>query len=86
MRPEPGMPSPPATVQTTIDARDRDLGGGFMVRRVLPHSTRRRVGPFTFVDHFGPVRLPPGQGLDVRPHPHINLATVTYLFDGQIRP
>jgi redox-sensitive bicupin YhaK (pirin superfamily) len=64
--------------------RDRDLGGGFFVRRVLPASQRRSVGPWLFFDHFGPTRLPPGKGMDVRPHPHVNLATVTYLFEGEM--
>jgi len=58
--------------------------GAFEVRRVLPSRQRTMVGPFIFVDQFGPAKLPPGQGMDVRPHPHINLATVTYLFDGAI--
>ena len=59
--------------------------GAFTVRRTLPARTRTMVGPFIFVDQFGPARLDPGKGMDVRPHPHINLATVTYLFDGAIR-
>jgi redox-sensitive bicupin YhaK (pirin superfamily) len=59
--------------------------GDFKVRRVLPAKSRMMVGPFIFVDQFGPARLPAGQGMDVRPHPHINLATVTYLFDGAIQ-
>jgi redox-sensitive bicupin YhaK (pirin superfamily) len=59
--------------------------GDFKVRRALPARERTMVGPFIFVDQFGPARLPSGQGMDVRPHPHINLATVTYLFDGAIR-
>ncbi|MAN75542.1 MAG: hypothetical protein CME84_15860 [Henriciella sp.] len=71
-------------VDLVIDARPRDLGGGFKVRRVLPFHKRRMVGPFIFFDHFGPVDYPPGKGFDVRPHPHIGLATVTYLFDGAI--
>ena len=62
-----------------------DLGDGFAVRRLLPHAQRRMVGPFVFFDHLGPVDFAPGRGLDVRPHPHIGLATVTYLFDGAIR-
>jgi redox-sensitive bicupin YhaK (pirin superfamily) len=66
-----------------LSSRPRDLGT-FSVRRVLPSVERRRVGPFIFFDHFGPLDLPPGQGMDIRPHPHINLATVTYLFDGEI--
>jgi redox-sensitive bicupin YhaK (pirin superfamily) len=61
----------------------RDLGG-FHVRRILPSPRRRLVGPFIFFDHMGPVDFPPGQGIDVRPHPHIGLATVTYLFEGEI--
>jgi redox-sensitive bicupin YhaK (pirin superfamily) len=73
-----------ATVETEIESRVRDLGGGFTVRRLLPSSARRMVGPFVFFDHMGPVRMGPGNGLDVRPHPHINLATVTYLFEGEI--
>ena len=68
-----------------IDQRRRDLGG-FEVGRVLPFAKRRMVGPFIFFDHLGPVTLPPGipRSVDVRPHPHIGLATVTYLFDGEI--
>jgi redox-sensitive bicupin YhaK (pirin superfamily) len=61
----------------------RDLGD-FTVRRVLPGFPHRTVGPFIFFDHMGPVALPPGKGADVRPHPHIGLATVTYLFEGEI--
>jgi len=62
----------------------RDLGDGFTVQRALPSVQRRTVGPFVFVDQFGPTLLRAGTGLDVRPHPHIGLATVTYLFDGEI--
>ena len=58
--------------------------GAFDVRRTLPNKARTMVGPFIFVDQFGPARLPAGHGMDVRPHPHINLATVTYLFEGAI--
>ena len=58
--------------------------GAFKVRRTLPARERTMVGPFIFVDEFGPAALDPGQGMDVRPHPHINLATVTYLIDGAI--
>ena len=72
----------PAVLQV-IDAKPRDLGG-FTVGRVLPAIARRMVGPFTFLDEMGPAALPPGRGIDVRPHPHIGLATVTYLFDGAI--
>jgi redox-sensitive bicupin YhaK (pirin superfamily) len=62
----------------------RDLGEGFLVRRALPSPQCRAVGPFVFFDHFGPTTFQAGAGLDVRPHPHIGLATVTYLFDGEI--
>ena len=67
----------------TITPVTHDLGD-FKVRRTLPAKSRTMVGPFIFVDQFGPARLPPGKGMDVRPHPHINLATVTYLFEGAI--
>jgi len=67
-----------------IDPREHDLGGGFKVRRALPHVLARHVGPFVFFDHMGPVRFEAGKGVDVRPHPHIGLATVTYLFEGAI--
>jgi redox-sensitive bicupin YhaK (pirin superfamily) len=70
------------TIQLQLAAHDKDLGGGFTVRRLLPAARRRSVGPFIFFDHFGPVTVPPGINYDVRPHPHIGLATVTYLFDG----
>ncbi len=73
-----------AAIETIIVPRTRDLGGGFEVRRVLPSGERRTVGPFVFFDQMGPTLLPAGTGLDVRPHPHIGLATVTYLFDGEI--
>jgi hypothetical protein len=71
------------SVELSIEARPRDLGG-FSVRRVLPSPKRRLVGPFTFFDHIGPAVLPPGGGVNVRPHPHIGLATVTYLFEGEL--
>jgi len=61
----------------------KDLGG-FSVRRVLPVPSRRMVGPFIFFDHFGPMELAPGEGVQVRPHPHIGLSTVSYLFEGEI--
>ncbi|MBQ0772524.1 MAG: pirin family protein, partial [Sphingomonadales bacterium] len=67
----------------TITPTTHDLGE-FQVRRVLPSRHRRMVGPFIFVDEFGPATLPEGPGMGVRPHPHINLATVTYLFEGAI--
>jgi redox-sensitive bicupin YhaK (pirin superfamily) len=66
-----------------IESRPRDLGG-FSVRRVLPSLGRRTVGPFVFLDQMGPAELAAGAGLDVRPHPHIGLATVTWLFEGEI--
>jgi len=62
--------------------RTKDLGGGFLVRRLLPAFPRQGVGPFVFFDHFGPVTVAPDDNFDVRPHPHIGLATVTYLFEG----
>jgi hypothetical protein len=70
--------------ETIIVPRRRDLGDGFMVRRVLPSAQRQAVGPFVFFDQMGPTMLRAGTGLDVRPHPHIGLATVTYLFEGEI--
>ena len=63
--------------EAIVVPRTRDLGGGFEVRRVLPSAQRRTVGPFVFFDQMGPTVLRPGTGLDVRPHPHIGLATVT---------
>ncbi|MEH6438246.1 pirin family protein [Massilia sp. DD77] len=65
-------------------SHDKDLGGGFTVRRILPAAARQSVGPFLFFDHMGPVEAQPGSRHDVRPHPHIGLATVTYLFEGAI--
>jgi len=70
-------------LEAVIVPRPRDIGG-FEVRRVLPSAERRSVGPFVFVDQIGPAELAPGAGIDVRPHPHIGLATVTYLFAGTI--
>jgi hypothetical protein len=67
-----------------LGAQPRDLGEGFMVRRAVPQAACRSVGPFVFFDQFGPADFSAGRGLDVRPHPHIGLATVTYLFDGEI--
>jgi redox-sensitive bicupin YhaK (pirin superfamily) len=75
---------PSASIELVIDSRARDLGGGFVVRRLLPSPRHRLVGPFIFFDQMGPVELAPGEGLDVRPHPHIALATVTFLFAGEI--
>lgn len=73
-------------IERIITKRTHDLGGGFEVGRVLPFHARRMVGPYIFFDHIGPVELAPGipKSLDVRPHPHIGLATVTYLYDGAI--
>ena len=71
-------------IQTLVVPRTSDLGDGFMVRRALPSPACRMVGPFVFFDEMGPVILADGKGLDVRPHPHIGLATVTYLFAGEI--
>ncbi|AUX44673.1 pirin [Sorangium cellulosum] len=75
--------SPAGAIELVIDARARDLGG-FAVRRVLPSSRRRLVGPFVFFDHMGPASFAAGEGISVRPHPHIGLATLTYLFEGEI--
>ena len=74
----------PDPVEMAIVPRTRDLGDGFEVRRVLPFAKRRMVGPFIFFDAMGPTVFESGHGLDVRPHPHIGLATVTYLFAGEI--
>lgn len=71
------------TIELLIEPRDKDLGG-FSVRRVLPTRQRRMVGPWIFFDHMGPADFAAGDGINVRPHPHINLATVTYLFEGEI--
>lgn len=70
-------------VDKVIRPHEKDLGGMY-VRRVLPALTHRRVGPFIFFDHMGPSTFAPGTGMDVRPHPHIGLSTLTYLFEGQI--
>jgi redox-sensitive bicupin YhaK (pirin superfamily) len=73
-------------IDMVIDQRRRDLGGGLAVGRVLPFAQRRMVGPFIFFDHMGPLDLEAGidRSLDVRPHPHIGLSTVTYLFAGEV--
>ena len=70
-------------IETVVVPRSRDLGG-FEVRRALPSAQRRLVGPFVFFDQMGPAEFLIGHGIDVRPHPHIGLSTVTYLFDGEI--
>jgi redox-sensitive bicupin YhaK (pirin superfamily) len=74
----------PIGIPLLIEPRLHDLGDGFSVRRLLPFRLRRSVGPFVFFDHIGPAELTPGRGLDVRPHPHIGLATVTYLYEGAL--
>lgn len=71
-------------IDIIIEPRRRDLGG-FTVARVLPFAKRRMVGPFIFFDEMGPATFAPGKGIDVRPHPHIGLATVTYMFEGELR-
>src|ERR1041384_2648549 len=70
-------------IELTIEAKKKDLGG-FEVGRILPSARRRMVGPFIFLDHMGPADFQPGQGVNVRPHPHIGLSTVTYLLEGEI--
>ncbi|MBI2717382.1 MAG: pirin family protein [Rhizobiales bacterium] len=81
--PRPGDAAAADSIEMVIVPRARDLGG-FEVRRALPAAGRQMVGPFIFFDIFGPVLLRAGEGQDVRPHPHIGLATVTWLFDGQM--
>lgn len=71
------------TIKHIIKPFEKDLGE-FTVRRVLPYAKQRMVGPWIFFDHMGPVNFRPGEGISVRPHPHINLATVTYVFEGEI--
>ena len=75
---------PDSMLQTVVVPRSHDLGDKFLVRRALPSIERRMVGPFVFLDQMGPTVFKPGRGLDVRPHPHIGLATVTYLMEGEI--
>jgi redox-sensitive bicupin YhaK (pirin superfamily) len=72
-----------SSIRLRIRPREKDLGE-FSVRRVLPAAQQRMVGPFVFFDHMGPAEFPPGKGIDVRPHPHIGIATITYLFEGEI--
>src|SRR5260221_12218444 len=81
--PELGNAKSCAALDLVIVPRVRDLGAGFAVRRALPHGRRQMVGPLIFFDQMGPVQMIAGHGMDVRPHPHIGLATVTYLFDGR---
>lgn len=71
-----------SAVRERLSGHQKDIGGGFLVRRLLPAARQRSVGPFIFFDHFGPAEEKPGLNHDVRPHPHIGLATVTYLFEG----
>lgn len=73
----------PEDIDVVVIPRSHDLGDNFVVRRALPSTERRMVGPFVFLDEMGPHRFSQGKGLDVRPHPHIGLATVTYLLDGE---
>ncbi len=80
---EPACETNGGAVELLIEPRVRSLGE-FDVRRVLPAAKRRMVGPFVFFDHMGPAVFPPGKGIAVRPHPHIGLATITYLFEGEI--
>jgi redox-sensitive bicupin YhaK (pirin superfamily) len=80
---EPGCEKANGAVEMVIRPKEKDLGE-FTVRRVLPVPQRRMVGSFIFFDHMGPAEFPPGQGIQVRPHPHIGIATVTYLFEGEI--
>lgn len=81
--PMPGDAAAADAIEMVIVPRARDLGG-FEVRRALPHARRQMIGPFIFFDQMGPALMQPGQGIDVRPHPHIGLSTVTWLFDGSI--
>ncbi len=81
--PAPGDTHACDAIERVIVPRTSDLGG-FTVQRALPSAQRRMVGPFIFLDHMGPAEFRSGQGIDVRPHPHIGLATVTYLFTGEI--
>lgn len=76
--------SHPEPLAQILIPRTADLGNAFYVKRVLPSRERRMVGPYVFLDQMGPKTLAPGEGLDVRPHPHIGLATVTYLYDGEM--
>jgi redox-sensitive bicupin YhaK (pirin superfamily) len=80
---EPNSPTTDDSIELIVEPDAKDLGG-FTVRRVLPSRDRKMVGPFIFFDHMGPAEFPPGEGIQVRPHPHIGLATITYLFEGEI--
>ena len=84
MDPAHVAPPPGIGIAHLLLPHARDLGDGFVVARMIPQIERRTVGPFVFLDQFGPVTFPPGKIADVRPHPHIGLATVTYLYEGEI--
>lgn len=75
--------SPCSAIELILQPKQTDLGG-FQVRRLLPTAKRKMLGPWIFFDHMGPAHFPAGQGINVRPHPHIGIATVTYLFEGEI--
>jgi redox-sensitive bicupin YhaK (pirin superfamily) len=70
-------------IERLLEARNTELGG-FTVRRLMPSPHQHMIGPWIFFDHFGPTHMPPSKGIDIRPHPHINMATVTYLFEGEM--
>jgi redox-sensitive bicupin YhaK (pirin superfamily) len=74
-----------SAIRHTLRGHTKDLGGGMLVQRILPAAQQRSVGPFVFFDHFGPVSVQPTDNHDVRPHPHIGLATVSYLFEGAMQ-
>lgn len=80
---EPACSEVHGAIALRVKPHEKDLGG-FTVRRILPSAERRTVGPFVFFDHMGPAEFPPGKGIAVRPHPHIGIATITYLFEGEI--
>ena len=80
---EPKCTVTDGSIELIIEPKEKDLGE-FTVRRVLPSAKRRMVGPFIFFDHMGPAEFPPGEGVQVRAHPHIGISTVTYLFEGEI--
>ena len=75
--------APCSAIRYILGPVEKDLGG-FSVRRLLPAAEVKAIGPFVFFDHLGPAWFEPGKGIDVRPHPHIGLATITYLFEGEI--
>ena len=83
LKPTACKTGPCPSIRYLLEPVEKDLGG-FSVRRLLPAAVLKSVGPFVFFDHLGPAWFGPGQGVDVRPHPHIGLATITYLFDGEI--